>query len=99
MICPRPFVKGSVCPAECWTFAMLRNEVRLRGRDGDMSLERLDQRESNKLERQNLVGGRSVGREEVLCIHAWVNDPSNRLAQEWVINWEAGKIWIAGARR
>jgi hypothetical protein len=48
-----------------------------------MSPERLDQRESNKLERRKLVGGRSVGREEVLCIHAWVNDPSNRLAQEY----------------
>jgi hypothetical protein len=65
-----------------------------------MSPERLDQRESNKLERRKLVGGRSVGREEVLCIHAWVNDPSNRLAQEYRSEtWEAGKIWIAGARR
>ena len=62
--------------------------------------EHLDQRESNKLERQKLVGGRSVGREEVLCIHAWVNDPSNRLAQEYRSEtWEAGKIWIASARR
>ena len=65
-----------------------------------MSPERLDQRESNKLERRKLVGGRSVGREEVLCIHAWVNDPSDRLAQEYQSEtWEAGKIWIAGARR
>jgi hypothetical protein len=65
-----------------------------------MSPERLDQRESNKLERRKLVGGRSVGREEVLCIHAWVNDPSDRLAQEYRSEtWEAGKFWIAGARR
>ena len=62
--------------------------------------EHLDHRESNKLEHQKLVGGRSVGREEVLCIHVWVNDPSNRLAQEYRSEtWEAGKIWIAGARR
>ena len=26
--CPRPFVKGSVCPAECWTFPMHRNKIR-----------------------------------------------------------------------
>ena len=83
MICPRPFVKGSVCPAECWTLAMLRNKVRLWGLDCDMSPERLDQRESSKLERRKLVGGKSVGREEILCIHAWVNDPSNRLVQEY----------------
>ena len=25
--CPRPFVKGSVSPAECWTFPMHRNKV------------------------------------------------------------------------
>ena len=65
-----------------------------------MSPERLDQRESNNLEHQKLIGGRSVDREEVLCIHAWVNDPSNRLAQEYRSETgEAGKIWIAGARR
>jgi len=53
--------------------------------------EHLDRRESNKLEHQKLIGGRSVDREEVLCIHAWVNDPSNRLAQEyWSETWEAG---------
>ncbi len=45
--------------------------------------EHLDQCESNKLERLKLVGVSSVGREEILCIHAWANDPSNRLAQEY----------------
>jgi len=48
-----------------------------------MSPEHLDQCELSKLERRKLVGGRSVGREEILCIHAWANDPSNRLVQEY----------------
>ena len=62
--------------------------------------EHLDQCELNKLEHQKLVGGGSVGREEILCIHAWANDPINRLAQEYQSEtWEARKIWIAGARR
>ena len=54
---PRPFVKGNEGPVAQLTFVMRRNRWRLRGPDRDMSRERLDQRESNKLERRRRVGG------------------------------------------